>query len=106
MGLYLSAPIPPVGTPILGFRHADVDGDGLQDLILPQGIAFQREGTFPENARVALPKCKPGAVLPMCGGRNLYLRHPGRLEVIRWEQDDWQTVAGAGGPLASRRRRA
>lgn len=73
------------------YRHADIDGDGHVDLLLPAEVCFQRNGAFPPEARVLTPGAKEKASVD-CFGGVLYLRYPDRLALCKWEDGAWQTI--------------
>ena len=79
------------GTPIVNFRHGDFDGDGFQDLVVPPEVFLQRNGAFPVDARVPLP-CAPEHVNCDVGRDAIYLRTKGRLQVVRWRKESWESV--------------
>lgn len=70
------------------FRQADFDEDGAADLVLPQGIYFQRGGVFPESARAAFPETS-GPVLFDVWGSGLYCVSVSGLSVFRWSGGQW-----------------
>ncbi len=73
------------------FRQADFDGNGELDLLLPDGIAFQRNSAFRREDRHALP---PANGLPACDLWNttVYLRLPESLACFQWSSDGWLTL--------------
>ncbi len=71
------------------YRQADLDGDGLADLILPREVAFQREGVFRRENRTPLPHL---ALSPTCDvwKRQIFLCHAGGLIIVQWDGQNWQ----------------
>lgn len=84
---------PITGQAMLNFRSADLDGDGQNDLVLPDVVLFQRRGLFPPETAASLPRIEEG---PSCDihERTLYLRLPGRFEAYRWVDERWRMVLG------------
>ncbi|GMW02001.1 MAG: hypothetical protein AMXMBFR84_31370 [Candidatus Hydrogenedentota bacterium] len=73
-----------------GVRRADFDGDGANDLVMDQGIAFQR------NGRYAVADVEPLPTWPTdyhwdLWHATLYVRTLGKLDLFRWETG-WQHV--------------
>ncbi len=82
-----TGPVPPLSTqPSLNFRQADMDGDGLADLVFDHALWLQQAGMFPDDRRGALPQEARGALLDVDGGR-LYCIREGRLSVLHWQND-------------------
>jgi len=73
------------------FLQADLDGDGQLDLLLPDAVAFQRDGGFPEDARVPLTGIDERPFADVWDG-DIFLFFPNRIERRRWENDDWTLV--------------
>jgi hypothetical protein len=73
------------------FRQSDLDGDGVVDLILPGGVAFQRSGRFPEEAWNSFPESIQS---PLCDvwGRSLYLFYENRLDIVEWRNSAFDTI--------------
>jgi hypothetical protein len=73
------------------FRVADIDGDGVPDLLLPDGVYFQRNGSFSAGSRIEMPGASQHAVCDVWKNA-IYLRLPTRLQIVQWENGDWKTV--------------
>jgi len=73
----------------LNLRHGDVDGDGATDLIFKSHVILQREGVFSQASRVELPTGLEDVACDTWQG-GLYLRHRGRLTVLRWNGGRWE----------------
>jgi hypothetical protein len=78
-------------------HHADFDGDGASDVLTTRYVALQRDGAFPPEARFDLPVAQAESAdgkdeRPSCDlwGPELYLRHSGRLRVVRWAEGSWK----------------
>jgi hypothetical protein len=79
------------GEPVLNFRQADLDGDGLIDLLFNDQAAFQRQGGFPPEARKPLPAFPEPPLLDVWDGL-LYARSKDRLMTYRWAEQGWVVV--------------
>jgi hypothetical protein len=72
------------------YLHVDVDGDGVVDLVLPAEVRLQRDGTFPEDARIAFPDGSTVLAFDVWNNE-FYLRLAGRLKVVYWHEGEWKT---------------
>ncbi len=73
------------------YRRADFNGDGQADLLLPAEVRFQQNGGFPPESRAVPPGAQDHAQADVFGSV-LYVRHPNRLSLHRWENGAWQTI--------------
>ena len=73
------------------FLQADLDGDGAMDLLLPDTVAFQREGRFPEGAREPIPGTEERPFADVWQG-DLFLFFRDRVERLRWRDGEWETI--------------
>jgi hypothetical protein len=87
-GLRVGAVIPFTGKPSTNFLQVDLDDDGLVELLLPEAVYFQEEGTFPEHRRSPLPPCR-GAVEADVFGRALFYKTAAGLSVYTWRDGQW-----------------
>jgi len=73
------------------FRHADLDGNGEPDLLLPTSVAFQRDGSFSRAGQTRLPAF---IEVPKCDvwDSHLYFLFSDRMEVVRWAESGWQAI--------------
>lgn len=90
-GLRVGAVNPLSGAAAVNFRGADLDGDGLQDLVFAREVHFQHEGVFRRENRVPLPLQGERALCDVWE-RDIYLWLDDRLAVFRWEAGTWQDV--------------
>jgi hypothetical protein len=90
-GIDLGSADPLSGAVAINGRHADLDRDGLNDLILPREILFQRNGAFPPEARIPLPGRDEHGRCDVWGD-TLYLRFDDRLELLQWDNGAWRRV--------------
>jgi len=74
------------------FRHVDINGDGLEDLLFRNRILVQRGRGFVSVQTVALPLLASGAEYDVFDDR-LYLRLPDRLEIHQLLESGWERVA-------------
>ncbi len=88
-GVHVGYPDLLTGEASCNFRHADLDGDGTLDLVLPQQAVFAQSGVLRADKAVPLPKFDTSPILDVWN-RSLYLRFPDRLEIIQWNQGTWQ----------------
>ncbi len=70
--------------PSVNYRQADMDGDGLADLVFDNALWLQQAGLFPPERRQLLPKEAVRALMDVDNGR-LYCIRDGRLVVLRWQ---------------------
>jgi len=82
-----------VGAPAGNFQHGDFDQDGLADLVMADGVWFQRAGGYAAADRVALPETTTAGRLAVWKAR-LYCWQKNTLTVFVWAADRW-TVAHA-----------
>jgi len=71
------------------FRQCDLDADGAADLLLPGAVVFQRNGSFPAQARQALPDFGESPLVDVWAGA-LYFRLRGRLAIFHWAGTEWR----------------
>jgi hypothetical protein len=90
-GIRIGPPNMLTGASTVNYRHADIDGDGLADLVLGSGILIQRAGRFPPEERIDLPPAAGEAALDLYEDR-LYLRHTDHIVVWRREGGAWKRV--------------
>ncbi len=83
-GLRAGPVIPLTAQPSVNYRQADMDGDGLADLVFDDALWLQQAGLFPQERRQRLPGEALGALLDVDGGR-LYCIKEGKLVVLRWK---------------------
>lgn len=82
-------PVTPfTGRPATNFLHADMNGDGALDLLLPGYLNLQEAGRYPESTRFRLPPCD-GAVEADIFGSCLYYREAAGLTVYSWAKGAW-----------------
>ncbi len=103
------------GEPTVNFRHADVNGNGLPDLVFGDRVIFQTPDGF---ATEPLPLPEPRAASLVDVWENaVYRLFPDRLERLEWDEGDWNRtefaldtgIAPKGGgaySLSDRRRTA
>jgi len=85
-------PVDPLsGKAPANFRQADLNGNGLSDLLLQDRVLFQVEGRYPVEAQAALPPLPPDAELDIWEGR-LFVLSPAALHVHAWEAGAWSEV--------------
>lgn len=89
-GVRVGPVTPFTGKPITNFIHADLNSDGLPDLVLPGGVLFQKDGGYPKGHRVPLPDLG-GAIEADVFGDALYYRTPNHLAVYRFTDGIWRT---------------
>ncbi len=80
------------GAPIGSFRQADLDGDGAVDLVMRTRVWFQRDGVFPEDASVAIPK-DVGVLRCDVWKDTIYLLGNGHLVRLRCDGENWSTIS-------------
>lgn len=80
------------GEPSINALQVDLDGDGHMDLLFADGVALQRDGGFPPDARYPLPASPPGAEADMWG-LHLYIRHVEGMSVHRLRDGSWDEMA-------------
>lgn len=90
-GVHISAVNPLSGAAITNFRHADLDGDGTQDLVLPTAIFLQHNGRFDTRNPVNLPGSAEEAYCDIWDN-TFYLLFEDRLHVVHWRNGDWEDV--------------
>ncbi|MDZ4860606.1 MAG: VCBS repeat-containing protein [Candidatus Hydrogenedentes bacterium] len=78
-----------VGSGLLNTRHADLDGDGANDIITPLVAAFQRSGNFPKSEQTPLPVLGARPIGDVWEDE-LYVLLDNRIEVVRWFEPEWQ----------------
>jgi len=84
-----AGPVPSLATqPLLNCRQADMNGDGLGDLLFDTVLWLQQDGTFPPEQRRPFPKEVLGALMDVDAGR-LYCIKEGRLTVLRWKDGNF-----------------
>ena len=87
-GLRLS-PVKMVSQAVGGnFRQADFDGDGAMDLVLVDGVYFQRNGGYPPTSRIDFPAMDAPCTMDVGEGA-LYCMTPSHFCVYRWEKGAW-----------------
>lgn len=89
-GLTLGERDPLTGQHTPGFLTADMNGDGANDLILPQEVRFQSAGTFPPDTRAPWPTQGFPVACDIWDGA-IYLRSTGHLQIMRWNRQAWAT---------------
>ena len=90
-GIVVGRPNPLTGAPALNFRSADLDADGLQDILLSDRLLLQRLGEFPPALSIALPRISENPEYDVFDGK-LYLRSSGRLEKYGLKGVDWEVL--------------
>ncbi len=90
-GLEVGRVNPWTGGVTTNFRHADLDSDGASDLVLPDSVWFQRDGSFRRENRVPIPHVEDSPRCDLWQGR-LFLWFDGRLTVAEWHEEAWRTV--------------
>lgn len=73
------------------FHHADVDNDGLADILLSDRVMLQRAGEFPPALVVRLPKPADRVRYAVVDGA-LWVRFPGGFEIYRLEGMQWKRL--------------
>lgn len=77
----------------LEFRHADLNGDQLPDLITPQKVFLQKNGMFDMQNGLPFPiTVQDGAVSCDVFGRNVFLNTKSALKVFTIEDGQWRIV--------------
>lgn len=66
------------------FRHADIDGDGAMDLVLPDRVLVQRGGRYPGEAGQAIPGASDGPLSDLWNDA-LYLLHRDGVAACEWQ---------------------
>ncbi len=74
------------------FRHADLDRDGLEDLVSVSQVLFQRDGRFPIDARAPFPHVKERPVWDLWNDV-LYLIDEKGLRTLRWTDGQWESLS-------------
>lgn len=69
------------------FRHADIDGDGAPDLVLPDKVLVQRGGRFPAEAGQPIPGAASSPLADVWDDA-LYLLHRDGAVVCVWENGE------------------
>jgi len=87
-GLRIGPATPFTGKPSTNFLQADLDGDGLVELLLPDAVYFQEQGDFPEHRRSTLPPCR-GAVEADVFDGALYYKTSSSLSMYSWRDGQW-----------------
>lgn len=87
-GVRVGPVTPFTGQPSTNFLQADLDEDGLDDLILPNLICFQRLGRFPEELRAPWPESATGGDADTFGAA-LYVRTSSLLRVFSRTEGRW-----------------
>ncbi len=90
-GIEVTGVRPLSGKAITNYSHADLDGDGLTDILLDDAILFQRQGGYPAASRYALPDAGDAARLQAWNG-DLYLWSESLLSRYRWHERGWERV--------------
>lgn len=88
-GLRIDDVDPLTGHAACNLRRADLDGDGLTDLVGARRILLQRNGRFPQKSSAAIPDCDERPFADVWEGA-LYLRFRARLDVLRRNNGVWQ----------------
>ena len=83
-GLWAGPVAPLTEQPSVNYRQADMDGDGLVDLVFDNALWLQQAGLFPPERRQPLPREAANALLDVDNGR-LYCIKSGRLTVFHWK---------------------
>jgi hypothetical protein len=83
-GLHAGPVLPFTGLPSVNYRQADIDGNGLVDLVFDTALWTQQAGLFPPERRQPLPQAAVGALLDVDNGR-IYCIREGRLIVLHWK---------------------
>lgn len=81
----------PGGEAIANFRLADINHDGVADLLSPQKVLFQKEGGFPPAAAISLPVEDPDSQMDVWEG-SIFILQKKRLSVFTWENGAWQNT--------------
>lgn len=74
------------------YRHIDVDQDGRTDLLFPDRVLFQRDGLYPSGSSAELPGFVAGTLCDT-DAHTLYLRFPGGLQQLVWDEETWVVAA-------------
>ncbi|MBI5094064.1 MAG: VCBS repeat-containing protein [Candidatus Hydrogenedentes bacterium] len=81
--------VPPESIATGNFFHtADVDGDGVPDLILPDRILLQRNGRFNIDSPIPVPDHSRSTYDLWKG--EFYFFGSGHLEIMRWTDKGWE----------------
>jgi len=90
-GIVIGNVTPFTGRAATNFVHADVDGDGEADLLLPGLLYLQRNGMYDGASPIAMP-APGGEVHADVFAGALYLRSRDRLWVHTFEDGAWRTT--------------
>ena len=88
-GVSIGPPTPFSGQPTTNYLQSDLDDSGQVELVLPDAIWFQENGTFPESSRVPWPVTGPmteGDVFEA----GLYIRTPHDLRLFHRSDGQWR----------------
>lgn len=79
---------PLTGQPAANYRHADVDGDGRLDLVVPEAVYLATETGFDTTAPLPAPPVTGTAIADLWKDR-VYLLERDRWRVVRWYDGAW-----------------
>jgi len=80
------------GEAITNYGHADLNGDGVSDLLLNDVLLIQRDGRFPADSACPLPESGDDTLLQAWDGR-LYAWSDSGLRQYRLQGDTWECTA-------------
>jgi hypothetical protein len=79
------------GEHTVNFRHADLDGDGRQDLLFASAAWLQRDETYAPENRIALPETGASAWIDVLGS-HVYRWSREHLQVLELHEGQWRVV--------------
>jgi len=90
-GVRIGSVTPFTGQPTTNYLVADLDEDGLSDIILPDRVYLQRQGRFPEDLRISWPEADLDGEADVFGSA-LYVRTASLLRVFKRTEERWEEL--------------